>query len=67
MLGPRSQMFLHFIGMLCTNLVASHVIPDDNNRQIVAVISSTIQLFLAHYSLKTPPPSESKGDSNVSR
>lgn len=67
MLGPRCQMFLHFVGMLCTNLVASHAIPDDGSRQIVAAVSSTIQLFLAHYSLKTPLPDKNKRDTDVSR
>jgi hypothetical protein len=71
MLGPSLQMFLHFVGLLCTNLVASHAILDDGNRQLVAAVSSTIQLFLAHYSLKTPTPaspeSKNRRGPNVSR
>ena len=56
MLDYRLQLGLHFLGLLCTNIVASDAISDADTRKLVAAISSTMTMFLAHYSLKTPPP-----------
>lgn len=62
MLDYRVQLGIHFLGLLCTNLVASELISDPKIRKLIGVVSSTITMWMARYSLNTPPPP--KDDAN---